>query len=1132
MKSANKMGSAVRKALGRYAAMLFLSMALPVVAGSVSYAEGQVFAGAPHSLTVPDVLPPSLPGRSDSGRPLKRATLRAASARAVDPSVTGRQIMEKLARGEGVSLLHAAAVPPVITDGQRAALRALSVRGGVRIHFDRQNGTPTFVRFPRPAEASVQAASQMADSEAIARLFLRAQRDLFRLKEPDQEMRLVRSDRDRSGREHLHFQQLWQGIPLWGKQLIVHLDGRKRVYLVNGRYAPSPEGVDMEPRLTAEEALAVVRGELGSGSLKPLDNILILYGEGRAMRLAYKVDVRVGLEQRWRYFIDARSGDRLHRVRNTHMGKVVSAQGADALGFPRRFTAWEDSGIYYLIDPTRPENDVDGATDPVNRPEPTGDTFIFDARNGSDQLWYVTSARIDQGWDPVAVSAAYNTRRVYEYYRDTFGRKSIDDKQMNLMVVIHFEQDYPNAFWNGMAMVYGDGDGELFSSLARCLDVAAHEMTHGVIEHTANLRYENQSGALNESFADLFGAMVDRDDWLIGEDCTRALPGHLRDMRNPANGLDPQTSRMSEYRNLPNTEAGDWGGVHVNSGIPNRAAYLTAESVGREKTEQIYYRALRFYLTASSRFIDARRALIQAAEDLHGADSAEVAAVKAAWDAVEVSEGDVGGTPSPTPAPLEPVEGDDLMIYLYPLDGTGDVQSERFVLYRQNLTNPADELLSNIQAFYTRPAVYTGDMGTRYLFVGSDNNLHELDETGRLRTITTTADIYSIAVSPDGRYLAYTSTDPLDDQIHLLDLESQKLRDLTIVLPDYQQEGSASAGRVRYADSLAFDYSGEVLLFDALICLSRPDNECDPADPSTGFNYWTIGLYELNSLGGGFYYPFPAQNPLFDLGYPSFAHNTREVIVFDLQEYDERLTNVKSSVVTLDLERQEMYPVVEFEGAGEVVWGVPSFWGSDDYVTLQWPSGSGTVAMRVPLGKGEAQWQGEPSRAEQINDHAVAMPLMHRAGQRALSRKLKATTTQLDFGELPAGTSRTLTVELINVGNIPVEITSIGLQGSPFFSQNGVNTMLSPQGRLPVEVTFSPPEGRGGIFTGVLTVTSNATPSITTVSVRGTTMQSGGQLPADDGGSSGSGGAVSWWLLILLSMVPGLRLVTSRETRR
>ncbi len=143
-----------------------------------------------------------------------------------------------------------------------------------------------------------------------------------------------------------------------------------------------------------------------------------------------------------------------------------------------------------------------------------------------------------------------------------------------------------NAFWSGTFIAYGDG-AEAFDPLAEGLDVAAHEMSHGVIQHTVNLEYRNQSGALNESMADVFGVMVDRGDWRLGEDVVRSrqffASGALRDMADPHNGVSQgrngwQPAHMDEFRDLP--LSADNGGVHLNSGIPNRACFLIAEAIG------------------------------------------------------------------------------------------------------------------------------------------------------------------------------------------------------------------------------------------------------------------------------------------------------------------------------------------------------------------------------------------------------------------------------------------------------------------------------------------------------------------------------------------------------------------------
>jgi bacillolysin len=215
---------------------------------------------------------------------------------------------------------------------------------------------------------------------------------------------------------------------------------------------------------------------------------------------------------------------------------------------------------------------------------------------------------------------------------------------MGIKSTVHYSRSYVNAFWNGSQMVYGDGDGVQSLALSGSLDVVAHEMTHAVDEKEANLNYELQSGALNESMSDAFGAFVEyyaqanKFDWLMGEDVwTPKIAGDaLRDMASPAKYGDPD--HMSEFVVLPNTQAGDWGGVHTNSGIPNKACYLIASNsnVGINKAEQIYYRALANYLISTSNFHDARVALIQSATDLYGASGAEVAAINAAWDAVGV----------------------------------------------------------------------------------------------------------------------------------------------------------------------------------------------------------------------------------------------------------------------------------------------------------------------------------------------------------------------------------------------------------------------------------------------------------------------------------------------------------------
>ncbi|MCB9858328.1 MAG: M4 family metallopeptidase [Phycisphaerales bacterium] len=185
-----------------------------------------------------------------------------------------------------------------------------------------------------------------------------------------------------------------------------------------------------------------------------------------------------------------------------------------------------------------------------------------------------------------------------EFFREVLGRDSIDGAGMRLNGYVHYGLNYNNAFWDGQEMVFGDGDGVIFSDFTKSLDVIAHELTHGVTEFTANLEYHKQSGALNESISDVFGSLVkqwslgqtaEEADWLIGADITtpEIELDALRSMKAPGTaydndvlGKDPQPDHMDRFVHLPDTEDGDWAGVHYNSGIPNKAFYLAAIGIG------------------------------------------------------------------------------------------------------------------------------------------------------------------------------------------------------------------------------------------------------------------------------------------------------------------------------------------------------------------------------------------------------------------------------------------------------------------------------------------------------------------------------------------------------------------------
>jgi len=244
----------------------------------------------------------------------------------------------------------------------------------------------------------------------------------------------------------------------------------------------------------------------------------------------------------------------------------------------------------------------------------------------------------------------------YDFWKGVFQRNSIDDRGMRLDGYVHYGNGYNNAFWNGRQMIFGDGDGVLFTDFTGSLDVIGHELGHGITQYTANLAYHNQSGALNESMSDVFGSMVKQwhlkqaaksADWLIGADIF--TPGHkgdaLRSMKapgtaydNPDMGKDPQPAHMKDFVKMPDTEEGDWGGVHINSGIPNHAFYLLATALGGRSWDaagHIWFGALK-QSDAKADFAAFASHTYTVAVTQYGPASHEAASVEGAWNQVGV----------------------------------------------------------------------------------------------------------------------------------------------------------------------------------------------------------------------------------------------------------------------------------------------------------------------------------------------------------------------------------------------------------------------------------------------------------------------------------------------------------------
>ncbi|WP_435526243.1 M4 family metallopeptidase [Microbacterium elymi] len=289
------------------------------------------------------------------------------------------------------------------------------------------------------------------------------------------------------------------------------------------------------------------------------------------------------------------------------------------------------------------------------RTSPSPDRTIADAA-GTETLPGTTVRTEDE--PPVAdtaVNQAFDGLGVtFDFYWNAYQRDSIDGRGLPLDATVHYGTDYDNAFWNGQRMVFGDGDGDVFTGFTGSITVIAHELTHGVTESSGGLDYQGQSGALNESISDVFGVLTeqyqkqqtaDQATWLVGAGIFSAeVQGvALRSLKAPGTaydddvlGKDPQPATMAGYV----TTSDDNGGVHINSGIPNHAFYLAAIAIGGyawERAGLIWYRTVTGgQLPADADFARFADETLAAAAAEYGEDAKEVAAVRSAWTSVGV----------------------------------------------------------------------------------------------------------------------------------------------------------------------------------------------------------------------------------------------------------------------------------------------------------------------------------------------------------------------------------------------------------------------------------------------------------------------------------------------------------------
>jgi len=421
------------------------------------------------------------------------------------------------------------------------------------------------------------------DPVRMARHFLKVERVRLGLNAPSQELRVMDAiGPDRLGMTHVRFaQQSRGGVPVFGADLWVHLEGN-RVTGMNGVYLRSV-AVDTQPQLGAELA-----GQIA------LDELQDLLNRGEANPWVSDRNVALGLDEEPELMVFNR-------------GLLIDARTPSEL-------AWKVNVNNYIFFISARDGSVlelwDTVASGLSRE-------VYDTKNTTNlpgQLVCSGSSCSTSDADTQDVWQQFGD--VYNYFMGTHGRDSWDDGGAALIGSVHYSQNYQNAYWNGSQMVFGDMRG--------AWDVTAHELGHAVCQETANLTYKYQMGALNESYSDIWGAMVDREDWEIGEDLQGI--GTIRDMSDP--GAYDQPKDMTEFRYFLFY---DNGGVHINSGIPNYFTYLASDGgtnlgvtvvgQGRDIVEEILYRVETTRLNSNSKFADFARAVESSCGELHSNSS-------------------------------------------------------------------------------------------------------------------------------------------------------------------------------------------------------------------------------------------------------------------------------------------------------------------------------------------------------------------------------------------------------------------------------------------------------------------------------------------------------------------------------
>ena len=507
-------------------------------------------------------------------------------------------------------------------------------------------------------------------------------------------LNLENSRVNKQGRTRHVYRQFYKGVPVEHQYWVLH-ERNSRVELAQGRFLDEPTNNDPQPILQGTQAFTLAldsaRAKTYAWQVEELEENLQLVqdnpnatyfpegnlvwigtAKGKNLELAYKFDIySVDPISRKAYYINAKTGQLIKTIdlintgcfanHSDHLTHTSHQTSLKSLATPTTVTSSSTgTGIANYINTNDGIVDIETQFDGskyslyIDNLGPSGSQVIH--TKNANNFWYYNNLTdftdADNHWDTdtVAVGTHWGTQQVYNYYLNTFGRESFDNEGSPMIGVVHYGSNLVNAFWDGTQMTYGDGNGTEWGPLTS-LDIIAHEFTHGVTENNGlgGLVYLDDSGALNESFSDIFGAVVefayhpDGGDWLMGEDFDLANHEGFRNLANPHTMGHPKTYLGVNWYD----QTGDNGGVHINSSVQNYWFYLLSVGgsgtnefgqdyditpIGMEKAAAIAYETLTEYLLPNATYQNARDNSILAAIALYGSETGDV--VREAWCAV------------------------------------------------------------------------------------------------------------------------------------------------------------------------------------------------------------------------------------------------------------------------------------------------------------------------------------------------------------------------------------------------------------------------------------------------------------------------------------------------------------------